>query len=146
MGVITEYNVELQEGITLQHYDKLLEKFKEWTEFKRDIKITSLLEGKKIKFDVEDINSSPSQTIFGYRSSYKGKEDEIKPTIEYTAFIVTDMSYIIKDSFIQELKIKIRTIDVNFENMINQDIKFKMKQHIFEDRVSYFYIETENPS
>ena len=147
-GVIAEYNVELQDDVNLHYYDKLLNKYKEWIEFKREIKIMSLLENKRIQYDVKP-ESNLSSVIYGYI----GKEDNIKSTIEYTGFIVTDLQFIIKNSFVESLKIKIRTIDKKLENVISNcpDVKFKIKQHLENNNVSYFFIdsldliEKENP-
>ena len=38
----------------LEQYEDLLKKFSQWTAIKREIKITSLLEGKRIQFDIDD--------------------------------------------------------------------------------------------
>lgn len=143
MGVVAEFNVEVQEGITIHHYDKLMQKFKEWIEFKRDAKIMSLLENKSIKFDIEKIHTSPHTTIFGY----VGKEKNIESTIEYTGFIITDMTFILKSNVIKSLNLKIKTIDKNLENLIENfpDIKYKIKQHIENNSVLYFYIDSSDP-
>ena len=44
------------DGIKLSQFEDKLQKWPNWIQFKREIKLNSLLEGKRIQFDIEDIN------------------------------------------------------------------------------------------
>ena len=51
-----DYEVLLNNN-TLDQFEDLMSRYKEWTSFKRDIRLTSILEaGKKIQFDIESIS------------------------------------------------------------------------------------------
>ena len=142
---VTECNVDLEDKMMLQHYDKLLNRFKEWIEFKREVKIIGLLENKRIQYDIENINSSTSATIFGYMKSKK-KEKITTRSIVNSMFIVTDIQFILKDNLIESVKVKIRSIDKKLDGIIENcpDINLKIKQHIEEDSVCYFYIDFDD--
>ena len=142
---IVEYKVDINGDIKLHHYDKLLNRFKQWTQFKRDIKLTSLLEGKRIQFDIEDISS-----MYGYmglRDDYD-KLSSIS-TISMYCFDVKSMLFIINGDNIESLSLKVNIMPTNFgkEVMVLEEsnIKLKMKQHLIDENISYFYLDTNYP-
>jgi hypothetical protein len=62
MDDLLEYDVVLENDVELNHYDRLLTKFPQWKQYKREIKLNVLLnEGKRIGFDVTEISFSLDQ-------------------------------------------------------------------------------------
>lgn len=144
MGLI-DYKVVLDGDVKLHHYDRLLNRFKQWTQFKRDIKLTSLLEGKRIQYDVEDISS-----MYGYMGL---RDDYTKlariSTMSSFCFDVKSMSFIINGDNIESLSLKVNVMPTSFGKEVmaleESNIKLLMKQCIIEDGVSYFYLDTNYP-
>ena len=56
------------DGIKLSQFEKKFQKWPQWTQFKREIKLNTLLEGKRIQFDIEDINE---KVLFGREKKEK---------------------------------------------------------------------------
>ena len=51
-SVTKSFNIELDNN-TLEQYEKLLSNFNNWSQYKRDIKLNSILEDKKIEFTLD---------------------------------------------------------------------------------------------
>ena len=51
-SVTKSFNIELDNN-TLEQYEKLLSNFSNWKEYKREIKLNSILEDKKIEFTLD---------------------------------------------------------------------------------------------
>ena len=107
------YDVIIEDVVILDHYSKMLEKFKQWVEFKRDIKISSLLDsGKKMRFDVE-INSHGFDPIFG--GLYD--DNDVNDILSSACFLVKEMSFIINGIIVEKLSIKIKTLKTSKKTM-----------------------------
>jgi hypothetical protein len=51
------FEVEIGEETSLDYYESLLTKYDQWKVFKREVRLTGLLNtGKKVQFDIEDVN------------------------------------------------------------------------------------------
>lgn len=91
MEFIVNLNVENNK---FSMYHKLLDKLPEFKQFQREIKINSILEGKKIQFDISE--------IVGYRPISCFDTQGV-------GYQIGSMSFIIKDDIIEKL-----LIDVSF--------------------------------
>jgi hypothetical protein len=133
-----EYKVIFYDDVVkLQDYDKLLKNFKQWTQFKRDIKLITILEGKRIQYDIEDIQSNiPIYGTIGY-------EDDMM--LKNAAFVVKGMSFIINGDNIDELKVKIQFLNTNCGKIVKETIKNGIdpiiKQRITPNKFIHFYID-----
>lgn len=133
-----EYKVMFYDDVVkLQDYDKLLKNFKQWTQFKRDIKLITILEGKRIQYDIEDIQSNiPIYGTLGY-------EDDMM--LKNASFVVKGMSFIINGDNIDELKVKIQFLNTYSAKIIKETIKDGIdpiiKQRITTGKFIHFYID-----
>ena len=138
---ICELNVYLDDNVSIQDYDNSFKKFKQWIEFKREIKLTSLLESKRVQFDIEDINSY--KPICGFLDEQFIVSGGISDIRFDPIFTVTDMSFIINGDNVDSLKIKIKKLTTYSGNVFNNLIKdipdIKLKQKLVNDYL-YFYI------
>ena len=51
------FEVEIGEETSLDYYESLLTRYDQWKVFKREVRLTGLLNtGKKVQFDIEDVN------------------------------------------------------------------------------------------
>ncbi len=140
-----EYKVETLNS-KLSSYDYLLGRFKNWIQFKRDIKITSILESKRIQYDLESIVNLHG--YFGDRIIDSG----IGQSLQDICFSIKSMSFIINNELVEELKVTIETVNNKkgrlLESMINSGFDLRVKQCMdkalssnSEDLVLYFYID-----
>ena len=90
-------NVKLDNN-TLDQYDKALSTYKEWKSFYRDIKLSTLLEGKKVQFDVDNIQK------IGMVHYFITLENPGK--MQTMAFSISGMTFIIKDNNIEKLTLE----------------------------------------
>lgn len=128
-----EIAVELDNNKIIQ-YDIMLGRFRNWIQFKRDIKLTNLLEhNRKIQFDLENINGL-------YGGVYSG-ENPIHKFKLIDEFAVKSMKFIINQNGvnIDSLKLKIKPFGNLMEKMLNQE--YKIYQNISNDQVISFYIK-----
>ena len=55
--VVYTLEVELNDDDSLDYYESLLNRYNQWKVFKREVRLTGLLNsGKKVQFDIEDAN------------------------------------------------------------------------------------------
>lgn len=125
------------DGIKLSQFENKFQKWPQWKQFKREIKINTLLDDKRVQFDIEDINE------YGKLS---GKAFD--PMMSDIVFTVKGISMIIKDDFVEELEIEWRPIQSDLGRTIikilDSGIELDMSIHFDEnDQFVYFYIKEE---
>lgn len=137
---IYECEVDLCDNLVkLQDYDNALKKFGQWIQFKREIKLTTLLEGKRVQYDIEEMNTTTP--IYGIL----GEELSGSISIPKISFYVKDMSFIINGDNVESLKIKIKIINGTpqgdlLQSIMDEGLDFKIKQK-FLSHTMYFYVD-----
>jgi hypothetical protein len=128
MGDLLEYDVVLENDVELNHYDRLLTKFPQWIQYKREIKLNVLLnEGKRIGFDVTEI-SKINSPIYGSL----GRPEFSDISLKSISFFVSSMSFIIKNNKVDELKIGLKVLDtpkgIELKNILESGCLLEVKQ------------------
>ena len=137
-----ELNVKLNNN-TLDQYDKALSTYNEWKSFYRDIKLSTLLEGKKVQFDVDNIQK------IGMVHDFVTLENPGK--MQTMAFSISGMTFIIKDNNIEKLTLRAEFLETEcgqkLKELYDTGIELEVRQ-VFTDRNVSFTIdlpETKNP-
>lgn len=125
-------------GIKLSQFEDKLQKWPNWIQFKREIKLNSLLEGKRIQFDIEDINE------WGRIGSNRSTD----PMLSDIVFAVKGISMIIKDDFVEEIEIEWRPLQTEsgrtIIGLLDSGIELEISMSFIDDQFSHFYIKEEN--
>ena len=125
------------EGIKLSQFEDRFKRWPNWVQFKREIKLNSLLEGKRVQFDIEDINE------WGKIDSVKSNDMSLSDVV----FTVKRITMIIKDDFVDELEIEWRPLQTELGKsiigLLDAGIDVDISMSFFEDQFSHFYIKTE---
>ena len=123
------------DGIKLSQFENKFSKWKNWVQFKREIKINSLLTGRRIQFDIEDINE------WGTTESPKSNIISLSDAV----FSVKKITMIIKDDFVDELEIEWIPLQTPLGNeiisLLDNGIEIDISMSFFEDNFSHFYIK-----
>jgi hypothetical protein len=137
-----ELNVKLNNN-TLDQYDKALSTYNEWKSFYRDIKLSTLLEGKKVQFDVDNIQK------IGMVHDFVTLENPGK--MQTMAFSISGMTFIIKDNNIEKLTLRAEFLETEcgqkLKELYDTGIELEVRQ-VFTDRNVSFTIdlpEMKNP-
>lgn len=122
------------DGIKLSQFEDKFKKWPQWTQFKREIKLNTLLEGKRVQFDIEDINE------YGKISGY-----EFDPMLSDIAFTVKGISMIIKDDFVEELEIEWRPLQTELGrtivDILDSGLKIELSMKFNDSgQFVYFYV------
>lgn len=130
-----EFEVSLSEN-TLDQYENLMSRYREWKDFKRDIRLTSLLEaGKKIQFDIESISMMVPL----------GHEEKIV-SIQLSALEIKSMSFILKEDRVERLTMRCRTLETPMGKVVNTlmeaSIPIELRQKTIDGKIAYFYVES----
>jgi hypothetical protein len=130
-----DYEVLLNNN-TLDQFEDLMSKYKEWTSFKRDIRLTSILEsGKKIQFDIESISLNAQLGNSGNMIS-----------MQLSVLIIKGMSFILKENKIEKLTLRCRLLETPMGKVVKElmenSMNIDLKPHIIDDKVVYFYVDT----
>jgi hypothetical protein len=129
------YTTEIKlNGETLSKFEKVLSRHKEWTSFKREIRLNTLLDDKRIKFDIDDISE------YGFLG-----DDEVDISLTRTCFVLKSMSFILNGDKIDKLEIKWRVLNTQngevLKNLIDSNIDIKIKMRFKENNFFYFYVD-----
>jgi len=130
-----DYEVLLNNN-TLDQFEDLMCRYKEWKSIKRDIKLTNVLEsGKRIQFDVESISMFVQL----------GNVENIL-SIQMSVLTIKSMSFILKDNKIDKLTLRCKTLETPMgkviEELIDNSTEIDLKPHIIDNKVVYFYVDT----
>ena len=132
--------VIISEETSIDVFEKTLSQFHNWTQFKREIKLLSILEGKKLEYTVENIKMQ--KPIYGLL------EEEIGDIIPLSriAFIVRGLTFIIKDNKVIELKVNIESLENDLgktiDSLISSEVNFSLRYRTyFKSEIIYFFLD-----
>ena len=137
-SVTKSFNIELDNN-TLEQYEKLLSNFSNWKEYKREIKLNSILEDKKIEFTL-DISGHAHGVM--YVNVLVDDEDDFD-VLKKTSSSIKHMKFILKGNNVLELEVTIKTMSTEWGkiigNLIESGIDLELKQQIVNNKVKSFY-------
>jgi hypothetical protein len=136
--VTKSFNIELDNN-TLEQYEELLSNFNNWKEYKREIKLNSILEDKKIEFTL-DISGHTHGVM--YVNVLVDDEDDFD-ILKKTSSAIKHMKFILKGNNVLELEITIKTMTTEWgkiiRNLIESGVDLELKQYIVDNKVRSFY-------
>ena len=137
-SVTKSFNIELDNN-TLDQYEKLLSSFSNWKEYKREIKLNSILEDKKIEFTL-DISGHAHGVM--YVNVLIDGEDDFD-VLKKASSAIKHIKFILKGNNVLELEITIKTMNTEWGkiigNLIESGIDLELKQRIVDNKVKSFY-------
>ena len=130
-----DYEVLLQNN-TLDQFEDLISRYKEWTSFKRDIRLTNILEsGKRIQFDIESISLTAQLGNFGNEVS-----------LQLSTLAIKGMSFILKENKVEKLTLRCRLLEtpmgIVVKELMENSLEIDLRPHIIDNKVVYFYVDT----
>lgn len=134
------FKVELDDN-TLEDYESFLSKFGNWKQYKRDIKLNTLLnEGKSIEFTV-DIDSH----IYGaFFIELDDGSDLIKidTSLQKACSALTNAKFILKDNKVLSLELTIKVLTTHFgkilQGLLDSGVEFIIKQIIISGHCKFY--------
>jgi len=137
-SVTKSFNIKLNNN-TLQQYEKLLSNFSNWKEYKRDIKLNSILEDKKIEFTLDISAHSLGVMYVNVVTDDNYDYDVLKKSSSAIKF----MKFILKGNNVLELEITIKTMTTEWgkivRDLIESGVELELKQWIVNNQVKSFY-------
>jgi hypothetical protein len=138
MDVTKSFNIELDNN-TLEQYEELLSNFSNWSEYKREIKLNSLLEGKKIEFTLDISGHAHGVMYVNVLDEDWYDIDVLKKASSSIKF----MKFILKGNNVLELEIIIKTMTTEWgkviRDLIESGVELELKQNIVDNQVRSFY-------
>lgn len=127
-----ELNVKLNNN-TLDQYDKALSTYNEWKSFYRDIKLSTLLEGKRVQFDIDNIQK------IGVVDDFITLENPGK--LQTMAFSISGMTFIIKGNDIEKLTLKSEFLETDcgrkLKELYESGVELEVQQIIKGKSISF---------
>ena len=137
-SVTKSFNIELDNN-TLEQYEKLLSNFNNWSEYKREIKLNSILEDKKIEFTL-DISGHAHGVMY---VNVLVDDDYDIDVLKKASSAIKFMKFILKGNNVLELEITIKTMTTEWgkiiRDLIDSGVELELKQHIVDNQVKSFY-------
>jgi len=135
--VVYTLEVELDDDESLDYYEGLLTRYNQWKVFKREVRLTGLLNsGKKVQFDIEDAN------LLIYTDM-----DDIQ-YIHKAVFRADNITFILKDEEIVSMSLSGEIIENTLGNAIkgilDEGIPLKIKKYNDKRGRITFYIDIED--
>ena len=137
-SITKSFNIELDNN-TLEQYEKLLSNFNNWSEYKREIKLNSILEDKKIEFTL-DISGHAHGVMYVNVLDEDWYEIDI---LKKASSAIKFMKFILKGNNVLELEITIKTMTTEWGKIIRELIEsgfeLELRQNIVDNQVKSFY-------
>lgn len=134
------FNINLDNN-NLEQYEKLLSNFSNWSQYKREIKLNSILEDKKIEFT---LNISGHAYGVMYVNVIVDDDNDFD-VLKKASSAIKYMKFILKGNKVLELELTIRTLDTEWGNIIREliqsGVELELKQSIVDNQVKSFYFE-----
>jgi hypothetical protein len=128
------------ESIKFSSFHPILERLPEFKQFLREIKLNTLLEGKKVQFDIDEIKSTTQ-----YMGKYIVNTDtesllDISSLSSSYDLRIDSMSFIIENDNVVSIKSKISILSHELLHLINNGLKVELHPLIVNEKVSKFYL------
>ena len=137
-SVTKSFNIELDNN-TLDQYEKLLSNFNNWSEYKREIKLNSILEDKKIEFTLDISGHAHGVMYVNVLDEDWYDIDVLKKASSAIKF----MKFILKGNNVLELEITIKTMTTEWgkiiRELIESGLELELRQNIVDNQVKSFY-------
>ena len=137
-SVTKSFNIELDNN-TLEQYEKLLSNFNNWSEYKREIKLNSILEDKKIEFTL-DISGHAHGVMY---VNVLVDDDYDIDVLKKASSAIKFMKFILKGNNVLELEITIKTMTTEWgkiiRDLIDSGVELELRQNIVDNQVKSFY-------
>ena len=137
-SITKSFNIELDNN-TLEQYEKLLSNFNNWSEYKREIKLNSILEDKKIEFTLDISGHAHGVMYVNVIVDDAYDYDVLKKASSAIKF----MKFILKGNNVLELEITIKTMTTEWgkiiRDLIESGLELELKQNIVDNQVKSFY-------
>jgi hypothetical protein len=137
-SVTKSFNIELDNN-TLEQYEKLLSNFSNWKEYKREIKLNSILEDKKIEFTLDISGHAHGVMYVNVIVDDAYDYDVLKKASSAIKF----MKFILKGNNVLELEVTIKTMTTEWgkiiRDLIESEVELELKQNIVDNQVKSFY-------
>ena len=137
-SVTKSFNIELDSN-TLEQYEKLLSNFNNWSQYKREIKLNSVLEDKKIEFTL-DISGHAHGVMYVNVLDEDWYEIDV---LKRSSSAIKFMKFILKGNNVLELEVTIKTMTTEWgkiiRDLIESGIELELKQNIVDNQVKSFY-------
>jgi hypothetical protein len=137
-SVTKSFNIELDNN-TLEQYEELLSNFSNWSEYKREIKLNSILEDKKIEFTLDISGHAHGVMYVNVIVDDAYDYDVLKKASSAIKF----MKFILKGNNVLELEVTIKTMTTEWgkiiRDLIESGLELELKQNIVDSQVKSFY-------
>jgi hypothetical protein len=137
-SVTKSFNIELDNN-TLEQYEKLLSNFNNWSQYKREIKLNSVLEDKKIEFTLDISGHAHGVMYVNVVVDDAYDYDVLKKASSSIKF----MKFILKGNNVLELEVTIKTMTTEWgkiiRDLIESEVELELKQNIVDNQVKSFY-------
>jgi hypothetical protein len=134
--VVHTLEVKLDDDESLDYYEGLLTRYNQWKVFKREVRLTSLLNsGKKVQFDIEDANLLISTDMDAIQYIHKA------------VFRADNITFILKDEEIVSMSLSGEiipsTLGNSIKGILDAGINLKVKKYNDKRGRITFYIDIE---
>lgn len=132
------FDVKNLDNNTLEQYESFLSKFKVWPQYKREIKLSTLLnEGKKIEFTVNIESHTFGTHYIEIIDSNEESTQRIETSLNKACGVVKDVKFILNGNNVELLSINIKFLDTQYgkicKKLLEEEFLLILKQKILPE-------------
>ena len=140
------FRVQLDDN-KLEDYENFLSKFATWKQYKRDIKLSTLLnEGKSIEFTIDMKTHNHIYGAFYLELDDDGDDDgsgfSIDTSLKNVCSALTNARFVLKDNKVSSLELTVKVLQTNFgkifQNLLDSGIEFIIKQKLGNNYTKFY--------
>jgi hypothetical protein len=145
--MIHTFSINIDTEITLDLYESFLSKFNNWKEYKRELRLSNLLnEGKKLEFTV-DIENHPHGCH--YIEFDEHEKLSFDTNLSSACGSIKSAKFILNNNIVESLDIEVMILDTYWGRTVKQILESKISltlKQFFAPKYVKFYITIPNKS
>lgn len=137
---INSYKVEINDN-TLEQYERMLSKFYNWNQIKREIKITNLLENKKIQFNINLTSNANKMLFVEVLDDFENTNLDI--SLQRVCANIKSMKFILESNKVLDLELSFDLMTTEWgkivREIIDSGVELPIYQKKFDGQIFGFY-------
>ena len=137
------FEVKNLDDNTLEHYESFLSKFKVWPQYKREIKLSTLLnEGKRIEFTVNIESHQFGTHYVEIIDSHEEDNQRIETSLNKACGVIEDVKFILNGNNVESLSMDIKFLETYYgkicKELLDKGLTLILKQKEYPGFIKFY--------
>ena len=143
-----KFTISNLDNNTLDQYESFLEKFQVWPQYKRELKLSTLLnEGKKIEFTVNITSHIFGSHYIDIVDDETNEKKLIDTSLKDVCATIKDVKFILNGNNVELLEMNIKFLETPYgkicKSLLKEGFILSLKQVVMGEKIIKFYIKDQ---